>query len=107
MYRRNALYGHESAGEHSVETGLSFFFFFNYEQKPMEKGINVQDGMLGDVFLWLLLHNIIADKHIPYICVYFFCQREQNVHPEPNSLLCCWQRQGLIMGCFKPRRHQD
>lgn len=71
MYGRNALYGHESAAEHSVETGLRFFFF-NYEQKPIERGINKQDGMLGDILLWLPLRNIITDKHIPYICVYFF-----------------------------------
>lgn len=71
MYRRNALYGYESAREHSVEMGLRFFSV-NYEQKPIEKGINMQDGMLSDVFLWLPLRNIIADKHIPYVCVYFF-----------------------------------
>lgn len=52
----------------------------------------MQDIMLSDILVWLLLHNIVADKHI-LISVLMFargtkCSGDASFSGEPNSPLC-------------------
>lgn len=51
-------------------------FFSIMKEKTTEMRINMRDNMLSDILVWLLLYNIVADKHILLSCFYF-CQRNK------------------------------
>ncbi len=121
MYRKNILYKHESVVP-TLQKWLKAWrlnpFFFNYEtvnRKPWkwESICEITCSVIslyGCYYITLLLINTSS-----YLLL--FLPEEQNVlemHPFlMHPTLCCrfwrcyWQRQGLIMGCFKPRMHQD
>lgn len=116
----NNVRQHEPLGRHCAEKALSVtvtpFFPQLWTENHESLNQNEKTTVVSDRLVSLLLCNIVADKHIR-ISIFIFakgtkCSGDASFSKAPNSPLCwgfwrChWQRQRLIMGCFKPQMHQ-
>lgn len=89
VWSKHRLHSHESwktcieriycisMSQPMCRNGLKLFFqLWNRKQKTVEIRINMLDNTLRDIVVWLLLYNIVADKHI-LLSVFYFRKRNK------------------------------